>query len=270
MKKILNTYINILSNFERQLQKKWDSRYQKRYSQKYSLSEAISQYPDQNHLYAYMNHYFHHLCPKLIQEHRNFFAMNRRGFGEDTFHAMWWLLLQEFKPRNCLEIGVYRGQIISLWALIALDLGYSCEIHGISPFSNIGDDVSIYPENIDYLQDTERNFNIFRLPKPTLIKSLSTSQIAQHHISNNKWDLIYIDGSHDFDIILQDYNICKNNLNTKGILVLDDASLNTAYSARKYSFAGHPGPSKIAREFASKDLIFIGAVGHNNIFQNPR
>jgi len=36
-------------------------------------------------------------------------AENRRGFGENAFHTMWYLLLEEFKPATFLEIGVFRG-----------------------------------------------------------------------------------------------------------------------------------------------------------------
>ena len=57
---------------------------------------------------------FYHL-PFSIINHRVYFSKEFRGFGEEAFHSMWYLLLSEFKPKNCLEIGVYRGQIISLW-----------------------------------------------------------------------------------------------------------------------------------------------------------
>lgn len=80
-------------------------------------------------------------------------------------------------------------------------------------------------------------------------------------------DLIYIDGSHDFEIVLADYYLCKNRLTPNGILVLDDASLGTDYRPPSYSFAGHPGPSRVVQKFAMKEMSFIGAIGHNNIFQ---
>jgi hypothetical protein len=37
---------------------------------------------------------------------------------------MWFTLLCEFKPAQCLEIGVYRGQVVSLWGLIAKLSGF--------------------------------------------------------------------------------------------------------------------------------------------------
>ena len=43
-----------------------------------------------------------------------------------------------------LEIGAYRGQIISAWALVTKELHISCDIQGISPFTSVGDEVSTY------------------------------------------------------------------------------------------------------------------------------
>lgn len=68
----------------------------------------------------------------------------QRGFGEDAFHAMWYELIKEYKPKKMLEIGAYRGQIISAWALVTKELDISCDIQGISPFTSVGDDVSTY------------------------------------------------------------------------------------------------------------------------------
>ena len=50
-------------------------------------------------------------------------------------------------------------------------------------------------------------------------------------------------------------------------MILDDASLYTDYNPVSFSFAGHPGPSKVAREFADKEMDFVGAVGHNNVYR---
>ena len=57
--------------------------------------------------------------PDNLQRHRYYYSQNQRGFGEDAFHAAWFRLFEGNKPINCLEIGVYRGQTISLWALLA-------------------------------------------------------------------------------------------------------------------------------------------------------
>ncbi|MFM7181445.1 MAG: hypothetical protein ACKO2G_08280, partial [Verrucomicrobiales bacterium] len=48
--------------------------------------------------YAAAHRFFHgQLCPEL-RAHRAYFRQENRGFGEDAFHTMWWLLLQRLRP----------------------------------------------------------------------------------------------------------------------------------------------------------------------------
>jgi len=265
--KIFDKINDRVDNYRRQRQYNLFSEYQEAYARDLNIIESATTFRDPNSLYKYMHHYFHHYCPEKIQSHRSYFKIESRGFGEDAFHAMWYLLLRHFKPKKCLEIGVYRGQVISLLSMIAHVLEYECEVHGISPFTSLGDEVSNYMEEADYLQDVLEAYNHFNLPPPVLVQSLSNEALATEHISSHEWDLIYIDGGHDYETALGDYNICKNYLSINGLLVLDDASLGTDFVAPLFSFAGHPGPSKVARQNADKEMRSICAVGHNNIYQ---
>jgi predicted O-methyltransferase YrrM len=264
MKKLLKK----INRWRRLKQERRYKRYQAVYDHGYSFSQAVTNYHDPNKLYAYMHHYERYHCPQIIQDHRNYFKEEQRAFGEDAFHAMWWLLISEFKPQRMLEIGVYRGQVISLWALIAQIIELKCEVHGISPFTPIGDAVSKYIEDLDYEADILASFAHFNLPAPNLVKAYSTDQVAYNHIMKYKWDLIYIDGNHEYEIVLADYKLCKKQLTPNGIIVLDDASIGTAYRPTMFSFAGHLGPSKVARQYADKEMRYLGAVGHNNVYQN--
>jgi Methyltransferase domain len=245
---------------------RWYARPQRKFASDMSFTQAAHRFTNRNDLHAYFHHYFHRLCPPPIRSHRSYFSSEARGFGEDALHAMWYVLLREFKPRYALEIGVYRGQVISLWALIANCLNFEIEVHGISPFEPIGDSVSEYKTNIDYMSDTLDSFYRLGLPNPILLRALSTESAAATHIGQCQWDLIYIDGSHDYDVVLADYALCVTNLRQGGLLVMDDASLETGFRPPPFSFAGHPGPSRVARERATYELTFLGAVGHNNVF----
>jgi len=247
-------------------QSHWMSRRQNEFMQDLSFSYASSQFTIRNRMHAYMHHYFSQICPVDVRMHRDYFKRESRGFGEDAFHAMWFLLMREFRPASCLEIGVYRGQVISLWALLSRHLGFPCSIYGISPFTPAGDHVSTYLSNIDYRVDTVRNHEVFNLPAPNLLTSFSTDQESLTLISSKPWDLIYIDGSHDYEVALADYEICRENLTNGGLLVIDDSSLYTDYRPPMFSFAGHPGPSRIVKERVMHEMQFLGAVGHNNIF----
>ena len=99
--------------------------------------------------------------PRDLISHRAFFTSAKRGFGEDAFHTMWYLLFREFNPSNFLEIGVYRGQVISLIALLARMERRPCRVTAVSPFTDAGDNVSTYSSAVDYLEDTVKNFDHF-------------------------------------------------------------------------------------------------------------
>jgi cephalosporin hydroxylase len=255
-----------VSQVQAAFQRKTLSLYRKSFAEDMSFTEAVRKYPDRNALYAYMHHYYKYVAPKELREHRTYFTSEHRGFGEDAFHAMWWLLLREYRPHDCLEIGVYRGQVTSLIGLIAKMCGFECEMHGISPFAPLGDTVSTYLKNIDYLEDTLASNRRFGLSDPQLLKALSTDAVATEYVRSKAWNLIYIDGNHDYDVVLADYKLCRDALAPGGLLVMDDSSLYTDYKPAKFSFAGHPGPSRVMKELALSELHWLGGVSHNNVF----
>jgi hypothetical protein len=229
-----------------------------------SFSEAARRYPARNDLHAYMHRYFLSRAPEPLRAHRQYFE--RRGFGEDAFHSMWYLILKEFRPQTFLEIGVFRGQVISLWALIGKTLGLPVSIRCISPFSAAGDEVSRYP-NLDYLPDVLKNFSHFGLAPPDYLRAYSTDSAAIAYMKQVPLDCIYIDGSHDYDVVLSDYRHGLKALKPGGILVMDDSSLYTDFTPPVFSFAGHPGPSRVARDFADKELEWLAGVGHQNVYR---
>jgi hypothetical protein len=253
---------HLVINFQRRL----FSIPRSKYSEVLSFTEATQKFGDRNELYAYMHHFLQHMAPKQIRDHRRYFSQNKRGFGEDALHAMWWMLFREFKPALVLEIGVYRGQVVSLWGLISKLNELNCEIHGISPFSPAGDQVSNYLADLDYLQDTLESNRLFDLPDPHFLNAYSTDATAIEYIKSRQWDLIYIDGNHDYTVVLADYILCKSALAKGGLLIMDDSSLYTKFRPPAFSFSGHPGPSRVLQEHAMKEMHFLGGIGHNNVF----
>jgi predicted O-methyltransferase YrrM len=224
----------------------------------------------ENRRYDYLTWVFLRRAPKELRRHRMYFSKNGRGFGEDAMHGMWWLLLRDFKPQRMLEIGVYRGQTISLWKLIAQITNQKMEIWGLSPLSKSGDEVSTY-DDIDYESDIQQNFAVFGLGRANLKRGLSTDDESKSFVSKEKWDIIYLDGSHDYKVVKQDFSLASKSLTLGGLLVLDDASLDADYKPKRGSFAGHPGPSLVAKE-VSQDPSFleIGTCGHNRIYKKIR
>ena len=210
---------------------------------------------------------FHCILPQELRDHRQYFSSHNRGFGEDAFHTMWWRLIGAFRPMKFLEIGVYRGQTTSLVSLLAKLEGINCQVFGISPFSPAGDTVSKYDDEPDYLADTLLNFEHFQLPEPHLLKAFSTDDSALELIRSHSWDIIYIDGNHDYDIVARDWSACSEAVRPGGIIVLDDSGLSSNYSPPAFATGGHPGPSKLASEIDSSLFEEILQVGHNRVFR---
>ena len=239
----------------------------KQLSTVYSITALKNSLPTRNQQYHYFHHYFWNLSPAWLKEHRDYFNQNKRGFGEDAFHAMWYFIFIEFHPTDILEIGVYRGQTLSLFSLLSQKNGVAANIHGISPFTSAGDAVSKYSEETDYYSDVISNFTHFNLPPPVLHKGFSTDEGMLPVIQSAQWDLIYIDGNHDYGVAKYDFTIAAQNIKMGGLIVLDDASFNTDFIPPLYSTAGHPGPSKLASEIDTNLFEEILSAGHNRVFK---
>lgn len=237
-----------------------------KFKSSYVLADISSRF-DENQRYDYFHWYYASKVPKRIRDHRRYFQQFQRGFGENAFHAMWWMILSEFRPIRMLEIGVYRGQAISLWALIGQELKLEkMEIWGLSPLVGAGDSVSSYM-SIDYRHDINMNHEHFNLEAPNLFEAYSNEKKGIDFVSARVWDLIYIDGSHELEVVRADVALATAALKDGGILVLDDASLYSNYSPSRISFAGHPGPSTVAIEVEKeKTFASIGTCGHNRIY----
>src|SRR4030095_11685340 len=148
---------------------------------------------------------YDHFLPEFVREHRRYFTAEQRGFGEDAFHTMWYVLFEEFRPASALEIGVYRGQTITLWKLLSRYFGFSCRVGCISPFTPAGDAVSQYAERIDYYEDVVCNHARFNLDLPKFSRQLSTTPEARRFALECPWNLIYIDGNHDYEVDRHDW-----------------------------------------------------------------
>lgn len=252
-------YTGIIYNFSKKYDKDLDV--------DISLQLVNEKFNSLEEQYMFFHHSFWHKLPESLRNHRDYFKHERRGFGEDAFHAMWYKLINEYKPKSMLEIGVYRGQVISLWALVAKELNMTCEIHGISPFTSAGDEVSAYMSNINYYEDVINNFDHFSLSLPMLHKGLSTDTEMIDVIKSKKWDFIYIDGSHDYDVVKNDFDVCSSMLSSNGIIILDDSAFYNGFKPPAYSSVGHSGPSKLADEIDKDVFKEVIAVGHNRVFQ---
>jgi predicted O-methyltransferase YrrM len=98
-------------------------------------------------------------------------------------------------------------------------------------------------------------------------KGYSTDSDSIEIINQRKWNLVFIDGNHEYEIVKEDFENTSRNLADNGIIVIDDSSLYSDYIPKSYSTKGHPGPSRLADEIKKNQFTEILQVGHNRVFQ---
>jgi hypothetical protein len=229
-----------------------------------------------------------------LLRHRMYIEENKLGFGDRAFHYMWYLLLQylfQVKTRpQFLEIGVYKGQVISLWSLIAKELKSECDITCITPLSgNIAPKGKIlfylnfllrkkfrsdteagnFYDNENYAVVIKSLFEHFGLSfeKINLHKGLSTDAGILEKFKDVGFDLIYIDGDHAREAVEMDIKNYSSRINAGGFLVMDDASSNLPGAENKEYWKGHKSVSDACEIIPALGFKNVLNVGHNRIYQ---
>jgi hypothetical protein len=229
----------------------------------------------------------------FLKAHRDWVEKNAWGFGDRAFHYMWYLILRDDvlkrpKPK-LLEIGVYKGQVISLWALIAIQLQSSAMVTAISPFESAKpwfaqsrvlnriaqmlfkayrDDIrsaNLY-ENENYLECVHRIFRQFGLSEAnvTFLRGYSQDPHVYQQVTDRAFDVIYIDGGHRYEQVIQDLTNYSRLVTAGGYLVLDDASCNQPGS--KF-WKGHESVSRAADDWGAPGFTNVLNVGHNRVYR---
>ena len=195
---------------------------------------------------------------------------NTVGFGELSFFWSWFLLVNDM-PNNFkfLEIGVYKGKVLSLIQLLSNQLNKQVKIFGVTPLNISSDKYSSY-DNVDYLQEIKKTYSISNLSfdNTTIIEGYSQDDVTISKVEEHKlYDIIFIDGCHDYEIVCLDIQNYSKMLKNGGYLVMDDCSslLEGAYG----EFLGHYDVGKAAKDMIECDNNFVHlySVGHNRIWQ---
>nr|MBC7611995.1 class I SAM-dependent methyltransferase [Pseudopedobacter sp.] len=231
----------------------------------------------------------------FLKQHRDDIEQRLAGFGDRSFHFLWYLILQELSTLNrevqCLEIGIFKGQVLSLWALIARELKMPIKISGISPLDGNYPDILIFRNyylrrilsliipsikkdfnngNIHIKEDFTKHIQItfeqsnLNLDDIELIKGFSNDSVALSKVQNRKFDLIYIDGDHSYKIAKEDIENYTPLLNNGGFMVLDDSSY---FSPGSKFFKGIESCSKAAEEVDLNKFKNVLNIGHNRVYQ---
>jgi hypothetical protein len=228
--------------------------------------------------------------PRLAA-HRRYIEVNRLGFGDAAFHSMWLRLLasagRRFGTVRVLEIGVFKGQVISLWAFIGKHWNINIQISAVSPLS--GEPLSksrlekfirglfdtrfreqlrngnFYPAD-DYFGIIKRLFERFDVDFDAvkIYQGYSTDQRILDLIADATFHIVYVDGDHTQKGALHDFKIFGSMVVSGGWLVADDAGCGLPGSA---FWKGHEAVSRAAEILPTIGFRNIINVGHNRIYE---
>ena len=192
------------------------------------------------------------------------------GFGEEAFCWNWQLLVAAMPESfKFLEIGVYKGRVMALIDILSRRMNKNAALYGVTPLSDTGDKFSRYPKE-DYAFAIESNFNKMgaKLDNLSIIKGFSTDErILGIAKSYAQYDIIFIDGCHDYEVVCDDIKNYVPMLKSGGYLVMDDASLFLENPFGR--FIGHDDVCRAIRDNvdSNTELTHILAVGHNRVWR---
>jgi hypothetical protein len=226
-----------------------------------------------------------------LAEHRKYIEANRLGFGDPAFHFMWRMILNEVATRftevRVLEIGVYKGQVISLWALVSRLDAIKLKVEAVTPLEGQPNKIRGLRQRLRYLIDAKfredlRNGNFYEeddysslidglfrhfdldLSKVSLHRGYSTDPGIIADLGSRQFQLIYVDGDHSYEGALHDFKTFGPMITKGGFLVADDAGC--ALPGTSF-WKGHEAVSRAAEILPSLGFVNILNVGHNRIYE---
>jgi hypothetical protein len=197
-----------------------------------------------------------------LKAHRDWVEANVFGFGERSFHWMWKLIIDKMPPTfSFLEIGVFRGQVLSLVQILANQTKRTPQVYGVTPLTGADG----HWES-DYEADIKKMHDQFDLPQPIIIKGLSTEPEVIADACQREYDIVYIDGGHTYKVVKSDLWNYSKQVKLGGYLVIDDCA-NKYHMPFGY-FQGIKDVST-AVDAVLPNIYFeeIFSVVHNRIFK---
>jgi len=192
------------------------------------------------------------------------------GFYEDAFSWNWKLLVDSCPQSfRFLEIGVYKGRVLSQIGWFAERSSKQAYIVGVTPLSVAADKFSSY-EECDYAAEIRNGF--YRVNSAnsqyTLINGISQDEnIIDSAKNSGPYDILFVDGCHDYDAVCSDINNYTQMLKPGGYLVIDDSALYL--DGAHGNFLGHPDVFNAVRDTLDNNpgFVHLYAVGHNRVWK---
>lgn len=234
-----------------------------------NLTDLKTQWQDTPQYHTHISELFTQLVnndPELCS-HRDFVEQNAFGFGERAFQYLWDLIIQDIpEDFSFCEVGVFRGQIVSLVKLLADRQGKSVSRYAVTPLSPIG----IGWES-DYGADIERIHDEFGLKKDYVVyKGLSDNETVLTDAWNTSpYSIVYLDGGHEYKTALFDLNVYSEMVAKGGYLVIDDCNCDMNFPPTGF-FTGIDTVTAAKLKWLEgngSDWEFIFSVVHISIFK---
>lgn len=227
----------------------------------------------------------------VLLRHRAYVERHQLGYGDAAFHALWGCLLPAAAARygriRALEIGVFKGQVISLWALLARELALELEIHALTPLTGnppkpktiwnriryrldraYREEVAtgnFYPTE-DYELIIRDHFKYHQLSFDTvkLHRGYSTDPALLANLVDARFEVIYVDGDHREAGARHDFATFGAKVVPGGWLIADDAAFDLPGTT---FWKGYPQVTAALSELAPLGFVNVLNVGHNRVFQ---
>lgn len=167
------------------------------------------------------------LLPK-IKAHRDLIEKSQAesnvilGHGHRSLQYMWKLLVDAMpNDFKFLEIGVYKGQILSLMELLSKEANKNSKIVGVTPLYD--PDFGNY-DRMPYIKYLYK-VNGLSMDNTMIIDGLSQKpEIIKKAHEQGPFDMVYIDGDHSYQATVDDILNYDSCLKIGGYMVVDDAS----------------------------------------------
>lgn len=227
----------------------------------------------------------------LLASHRRHVETCRLGYGDPAFHRLWQLLISaahhRFGTCDLLEIGVYKGQVISLWALLARAYELPVRIHAISPlsgqpipraslwrslryrfdrrFRDAVESGNFYPDE-DYATTVRGHFAHHRLDfdRVNLLRGYSTDPGIRERAASLRPHVLYIDGDHTYEGSRADIDHYAPLVPAGGWVVMDDAALDQPGNG---FWKGYESVTRACARLPELGFRQVLCVGHNRVFE---
>jgi hypothetical protein len=207
-----------------------------------------------------------------LLNHTEIVAKYRLGYGEKAFRYLWALVFSQMpKDGKFLEIGVFKGSILALSQLVSKELELEISTYGLTPLNNTGDKYSIYDiDNYEYaISFLYHNLGL-NIDNTFIIEGLSTDENSKNSAKENgPYDVVYIDGGHDYETVISDIDLSTEILKPGGLLVMDDASSLLNLGPNHKGFPGHSDVGLAIRDHIDTKYTYkhLFACGHNRVWK---